>query len=128
MAITRLEDIIAWQKEKVLTVQLYKKTNKLNDYGFKDQIQRASVSIMNNLAEGYERRPNKEFVCFLNIAKGSCGETRSVLIPKAKLEYFDKNKTDFIKTLSEGISKMISGLMLNFDLLIRFRLLTFNCN
>lgn len=110
MAIARFEDLIAWQKAKVLTVQLYKKTNNLKDYGFKDQIQRASVSIMNNLAEGFERRSDKEFSYFLNVAKGSCGETRSMFILGNELGYFDKEETDYFKSLSEEISKIISGL------------------
>ena len=81
------------------------------DYSFKDKIQRATVSIMNNIAEGYERRTNNEFKHFLYIAKGSCGEVRSMLA--LALELNKINKTDFDKFYkqSEEISKMLSGLI-----------------
>ena len=65
MKIERFEDIIAWQKAKQLTILIYKDFGNSKDFGFKDQIQRASVSIMNNIAEGFERRSNKEFRQFL---------------------------------------------------------------
>lgn len=79
MAIERFEDIIAWQKAKELSIQIYSLFAESKDFGFKDQILRASVSIMNNIAEGFERKGNKEFSHFLFIAKGSCGEVRSML-------------------------------------------------
>jgi len=59
MGIERFEDIIAWQKSKELTVQIYCLFKESKDFGFNDQIQRASVSVMNNIAEGFERRSNK---------------------------------------------------------------------
>ena len=71
--IERFEDMISWQKAKKLTVEIYKNFDNCKDYGFRDQIQRASVSIMNNIAEGFERRGDKEFKHFLFITKGSCG-------------------------------------------------------
>ncbi len=80
MRIGRFEDVIAWQKAKELTIQIYKLFEQSKDFGFKDQIQRASVSIMNNIAEGFERKSNNEFRQFLFVAKGSCGEVRSMLI------------------------------------------------
>jgi four helix bundle protein len=80
MKIERFEDIIAWQLAKELTISIYSLFENSNDYGFKDQIQRASISIMNNIAEGFERKTNNEFKQFLYIAKGSCGEVRSMLI------------------------------------------------
>lgn len=61
MAIERFEDIIAWQKAKELTVGIYQLFAESRDFGFKDQIQRASVSVMNNIAEGFERKSNNEF-------------------------------------------------------------------
>ena len=62
-----------------MTLEIYKEFGNCKDYGFKDQVQRASVSVMNNIAEGFERRGDKEFKHFLFIAKGSCGEVRSML-------------------------------------------------
>lgn len=79
MKFDRFEEIIAWQKSKDLYKEIYLLFENSKDYSFKDQIQRATVSIMNNIAEGYERRTNNEFKHFLYIAKGSCGEVRSML-------------------------------------------------
>lgn len=78
----RFEDIEAWQFSRELAKQIYGGTKQgqfAHDYGLKDQIQRAAVSIMSNIAEGFERGGNKEFLNFLSIAKGSCGEVRSQL-------------------------------------------------
>jgi len=111
MKISRFEEILAWQKSKTLTVQIYKNTKNSKDYGFKDQIQRASVSVMNNIAEGFERRSNKEFIYFLYVSKGSCGEVRSMVILGEELEYFNKDEAEMFKNLSEEISKMTSGLI-----------------
>ena len=86
MKIERFEDIIAWQKAKELTVKVYSLFKDSKDFGFRDQIQRASVSIMNNIVEGFERRSNNEFRQFLYIVKGSCGEVRSILILACELQ------------------------------------------
>lgn len=77
--IQKFEDIISWQKANNFAVLIYKIFYTCRDYGFKDQIQRAAVSISNNIAEGYERMGDKEFKKFLYIAKGSCAESRSML-------------------------------------------------
>lgn len=111
MKIERFEDIIAWQKAFSLTVNIYKLFEFSKDYGFKDQIQRASVSIMNNIAEGFERKSNNEFKHFLFIAKGSCGEVRSMLILSKELgKLSEKDASDYYE-LSEEISKILSGLI-----------------
>ena len=86
MAIERFEDIIAWQKAKELTIQIYKIFGESKDFAFRDQIQPASVSVMNNIAGGFERKSNNEFRHFLYIAKGSCGEVRSMLILSDELK------------------------------------------
>jgi len=79
MKADRFEDLIVWQNSKELTVKIYKIFENIKDYGFRDQILRASISIMNNIAEGFERKTNNEFKYFLFIAKGSSGELRSKL-------------------------------------------------
>ena len=61
MSIQRFEDVVAWQKAKELSIQIYKSFKSSRDFGYRDQIQRASVSVMNNIAEGFERQTNKEF-------------------------------------------------------------------
>jgi four helix bundle protein len=109
MRIERFEDLIAWQKAKELAVKIYRLFETSKDYSFKDQIQRASVSVMNNIAEGFERKTNNEFKQFLFIAKGSCGEVRSMLILAKELNKIEKNKAEELYSLSEEISKIISG-------------------
>ena len=111
MRIERFEDIIAWQKAKELTVMIYALFKESRDYGFKDQIQRASISIMNNIAEGFERRSNSEFKQFLYIAKGSCGEVRSMLILAPELHKMHKEESAILVGRSEEISKILSGLI-----------------
>jgi len=109
--IERFEDIIAWQKAKQLTLEIHAVFKNCRDYGFRDQLQRAVISIMNNIAEGFERRTNKEFVNFLFIAKGSCGEVRSMLYLATELEYLSKEKFTNFCNLSLEISRLISGLI-----------------
>lgn len=111
MRIERFEDIIAWQKAKDLTVAIYRLFEDSRDFGFKDQIQRASVSIMNNIAEGFERKGNKEFAYFLYIAKGSCGEVRSMLILAKELGKINEIDFELLFKQAEEISKMLSGLI-----------------
>jgi four helix bundle protein len=111
MRIERFEDIIAWQKAKGLTVQIYSLFENSKDFGFKDQIQRASVSVMNNIAEGFERKGNKEFAYFLYIAKGSCGEVRSMLILAKELNKISEKDYEKLYIQSEEISKIITGLI-----------------
>lgn len=109
MRITKFEEIIAWQKGQRLAVQIYSTFNSCRDYGFRDQIQRAVVSITNNIAEGYERQSNKEFKNFLFIAKGSSGEVRSMLLIALELKYISKRDFDNLYALTEEISRLLSG-------------------
>jgi len=109
--IDKFEDIIAWQKAGVLTMEIFNMFRNNRDYSFKDQIQRAVISIMNNIAEGFERRTDKEFRNFLYIAKGSCGEVRSMLYVAIKLNYVSAEQFQRFYKLSTEISKMISGLI-----------------
>lgn len=111
MRIERFEDILSWQKSKELTLVLYKLFEKSNDFGYRNQILRASVSIMNNIAEGYERQTNKEFRQFLYIAKGSCGEVRSMLYLAKDLKKIRDEDFDILYSLSIEISKLLSGLI-----------------
>lgn len=85
----RFEDLVAWKKARKLSIEIYEAFRTSKDYGFRDQIQRASVSVMNNIAEGYERGTQKELRQFLFIAKGSCGEVRSMLNLAKGLAYID---------------------------------------
>lgn len=109
MTIDRFEDILSWQKSKELALNIYHLYATNKDYGFKDQIQRASVSIMNNIAEGFERRSDKELRHFLFIAKGSCGEVRSMLYLAKDLKYITPSEFDKLHMLSLEISRLLSG-------------------
>ena len=73
------EDLIIWQQARTQVNTIYDLLGKCPDYAFRDQIQRAAVSVMNNIAEGFERDTRPDFIRFLSIAKGSCGEVRSML-------------------------------------------------
>lgn len=72
-SIERFEDILAWQRAKELSTEVYTVFEGIRDYGFKGQIERAAVSVMNNIAEGFERQSNKEFKQFLYIQRLLCG-------------------------------------------------------
>ena len=109
MRIERFEEIIAWQKGKELSLLVYKLFKNNRDYGFRDQIQRAAVSIVNNIAEGFERQSNKEFKQFLYIAKGSSGEVRSMALLGLELSYVDQSNFKRMESLSSEISRLISG-------------------
>ncbi|MDL2315436.1 four helix bundle protein, partial [Bacteroidales bacterium OttesenSCG-928-C19] len=109
MKVDRFEDIIAWQKAKHLTKEIYILFNDCRDFCFRDQIKRASISIMNNIAEGFERMSNKELKYFLFVAKGSCGEVRSMLILAMELNLIEEKQAKELYLLSEEISKILSG-------------------
>ncbi len=111
MKIEKFEDILAWQKSKLMTINIYYHLEGLRDFGFRDQIRRASVSIMNNIAEGFERKSDKEFKHFLFIAKGSCGEVRSMLYLAKDLNYIQDCDYSNLNNASCEISRMLSGLI-----------------
>jgi len=111
MAFSRFEDILVWQKSKDLTLKVYAIFYENRDFGFRDQLQRASVSIMNNIAEGFERQTPKEFRQFLYIARGSCAELKSMLYLAVELSYLNKNQFDSLMDDSVELSKMLSGLI-----------------
>jgi S23 ribosomal protein. len=111
MRIERFEDVVAWQKGIELAVSIYETFGTLKDYGFRDQIQRAVISITNNIAEGFERQSNVEFKRFLYYSKGSCGEVRSMLIVANKLQIIDQNQCNNLTNNCNEISKIIAGLI-----------------
>lgn len=109
MSIKNFEDLICWQKAQDLSVDIYKIFHSIKDYAFKDQIQRASVSISNNIAEGSERT-TKEFSRFLSIAKSSCNEVKSLLFLAQRLNYLNKEEKEELINKSIEVSKIIQGL------------------
>jgi four helix bundle protein len=113
-SISRFEEIEAWKAARVLTNQVYDLSNLgtfAKDYGLRDQMRRASVSILSNIAEGFERGGNKEFLHFLSIAKGSVGELRAQLYIALDRQYFSSSQFDQLHGQAVRISRMISGLM-----------------
>ena len=111
MKFERFEDILAWQKARVLVDKVYQAFENSKDWGFNDQIQRASVSIMNNIAEGFEKKSNADFVKFLYISKGSCGEVRSMLYVALDLRKITQPQYNELYALSLEISRMLAGLI-----------------
>lgn len=101
-----------WQDARVMVKNIYDITSVgkfSKDYGLKDQIQRASVSVMSNIVEGYERDSNREFVKFLNYAKGSAGEVRSLLYVALDQKYIGESKFEELKNELVDISQQISN-------------------
>lgn len=109
MSIKKFEDMKAWQKAKDLSLDVYKLHKDNKDFAFRDQIQRAAVSVMNNIAEGFERKSNKDMKRFLYISKGSCGELRSMLYLSKELKYISEKDFDRLYATSIEVSKMLSG-------------------
>ena len=113
MKIERFEDLIAWQKARELTREIYKVTQSgsfSKDFGLCDQIRRASISIMSNIAEGFDRAGRAEFHHFLVIAKGSAAEVRSQLYVAHDIGYIDQATFSRLKTLAEETSRITNGL------------------
>ena len=110
--IERFEDLIAWQKARELTKNIYKITRQgefKKDFGLRDQIRRASVSVMSNIAEGFERGGRSEFHQFLVIAKGSCAELKSHLYVALDADYIDAQTFQRLYTVAEEAKRVIGG-------------------
>ena len=109
--IERFEDIEARQEARSLVRAVYLTTGKgafSHDFGLRDQIQRAAVSAMSNIAEGFERGSNREFLQFLYIAKGSIGEVRSQLYAALDLGYITGDDFDRLSSSAFTVSKKLS--------------------
>ena len=116
--IGRFEDIVAWQKARVLTREIYRVTDATGfsrDFGLKDQIRRASVSVMANIAEGFERAGRAEFHQFLVVAKASCAEVRSHLYVALDVEYITEDVFCKLSELTEEVGRIIGGLRRTVD-------------
>ncbi len=112
--IERFEDIIAWQKARVLTKEIYASTKVgpfAKDFGLRDQIQRASVSTMSNIAEGFERGGDKEFIQFLSNSKDSCGEVKSQLYVALDQNYISTLNFSQLYGKADEVSRLVGGFM-----------------
>jgi four helix bundle protein len=104
--------IKAWEKSRFLAKEIYNITSNkkfANDWGLKDQIRRASVSVMSNIAEGFSRQTDKEFIQFLYIAKGSVSEIQSHLYVALDLSYIDEKTFKNLSDKTEEIAHLIGG-------------------
>jgi four helix bundle protein len=115
----RFEDLWIWQQARSLVKEIYEDFNTgfgSKDFGFRDQIQRAGISIMNNTAEGFERKSDIEFARFLDIAKGSCGEVRSMYYSAEDLNYVKpevaESRRNKAKQIAGGITSLVTHLKL----------------
>ncbi|MDR0413788.1 MAG: four helix bundle protein [Prevotellaceae bacterium] len=118
--IKRFEDLVIWQKARMLCRDIFQITNReifARDFRFKDQIRASSGSIMDNIAEGFEQSGNKEFVQFLHISKGSCGETRSQLYRALDYTYISQEEFELLKNktieMAQEIANFIKYLQLS---------------
>lgn len=112
--IAKFEDIVAWQKAPQLTRNIYAHTKVgsfSRDFGLRDQVQRASVSIMGNIAEGFEREGDKEFVQFLSCSKGSCGEVKAHLYVALDQQYLTQTQFCDLYNETDEVGRLISGFM-----------------
>jgi four helix bundle protein len=111
--IERFEDLIAWQKARELTRAVYQVTRQgpfVKDFGLAGKLQRAAVSIMSNIAEGFDRGGRAEFHQFLSTAKASCAETRSLLYVALEADYLDQPTFDRFLAQAEEVARIVSGL------------------
>lgn len=112
--IEKVEDLISWQKSKDLTIEIYKITKNSSfskDFGLCNQIQRAAVSIPSNIAEGFGRGGNIEFLQFLSIAKGSLYELKTQLVIANEIGYLDDEIFTKISNEIDEVGKMLTSFM-----------------
>ena len=105
--VREFEELRIWSESRQQVVEIYSLFSECRDFSFRDQIQRAAVSVMNNIAEGYERSSNKDFAHFLIIAKSSCGEVRSMLYLAEDLGYVRKEQSIARRLKAKQLSRSI---------------------
>ena len=112
--IARFEDLKSWQKARELCNEIYSLTEKERfnrDFSLRDQINRSSGSVMDNIAEGFDRNSNKEFKQFLFISKGSCSEVKSQLYRALDRKYITKEEFEKVYQTADDSSKLIGGFL-----------------
>jgi len=110
--IERFEDIEAWQKARELSKLIYAVSNEgpfARDFGLRDQIRRAAVSVMSNIAEGFDRGGNRELIQFLYIAKGSTAEIQAQLYVALDAGYLNQERFQQLYELAGDTSRMLGG-------------------
>lgn len=109
MKIEKFEDIESWKEARFLVREIYASLKECKDFGFRDQIQRAAISVMSNIAEGFERGGNKEFVQFLTIARGSLAEVKSLNYAAVDIGYLDETQHKLIHERCNRLGNLING-------------------
>lgn len=111
MKIEKFEDLIVWQKSQDLAILVYTFFKENKDFSFVNQITRSAVSISNNIAEGFERKSNKEYIQFLYIALGSNSETKSMLYLAKRLQFISEKEFNEAYNLTVEIGKMLYSII-----------------
>jgi four helix bundle protein len=115
MKIQRFEELECWQEARILVKMVYEAINKSEkfkrDFGLKNQVADAVVSVMSNIAEGFSQQSNKEFIQFLYISKSSASEVQSILYIALDLNYINKETFDTIYKQADKVSQINSGLI-----------------
>ena len=111
MQIQKFEDIIAWKKGQDLAYEIYQTFRSSKDFGFKDQIQRAAVSVSNNIAEGFDSMSDRKFVWYLYVSIASCSEVKSMLYLAQRLKYINDERTKILIELCNEIGRITRGLI-----------------
>ena len=111
MRISKFVDLIAWQKAQNIAVVIYEKFRESRDFGFRDQICRALVSISNNIAEGFERKGKKELKQYLHIALGSSSEVKSMIYLAGRLSYISADEQKEMLININEVNRLVYGLI-----------------
>jgi four helix bundle protein len=106
----RFEELEVWKKARHQVRDVYRAFARLRDYSFRDQVQRATVSVMSNIAEGFERKSKRDFAHFLNVSKASCGEVRSLMYAAEDLGVLDAATAQGLREQAETLSRQIATL------------------
>ena len=112
--ITKFEDVESWKRARSFANEIYRITGTgkfAHDFSLRDQIRRAAISVLSNIAEGFERGGDNEFQQFLSVAKGSCGEARAQLYIALDQTYISPSQFEILSKSAIEVSQLISGLM-----------------
>jgi len=109
--VEQFEDLLVWREGLQMAINIYKSLADCKDYGLRDQMRRSSVSVPSDIAEGFERNSNKEFIRFLRISKGSSGELRTQIYLAIGVGVLDEETGNKLLEKSRHISKMLQNLI-----------------
>ena len=112
--IQKFEDLLCWQAARKLVKDVYVMSNEgklATDYSMKDQLRRAALSVMNNIAEGFGRFGNKDFIRFLDISQSSAQEVQSMLYVLSDLSYLSDDKIELLRARNDEAKKLTLGLI-----------------